>query len=1592
MDDMKTNIEANVETNINIKGAKSIGNTVKDLESILARLEEIKKVAKEVTKEIDTLYGVRRKSRNSKSSNSSTTASGGTSTDTEDKQIKEEKKKQVAAEKTKTKATQESAKNAKEEASSTKQKRRTASPEAKLKHSEKLYHTWAYNERTNVYDKEYNLREKRFNETAEYRKYREKHPELFATGGREYSWKHQMQKAGMHVAGTAISKGGAGAVIGNAAQIALGFVKTPAVAAATAIMKFGDSIVNLADDTVKAYQEIESVKTQLGVVMPTQSQANSLFSDISQYAVKSPFGVQETSELAILLKQSGVYATDLMSTLRMLGDTAGGNMEKMQRIANNYAQIVSTGKASMLDMRQFAYAGIPIFEAVSKELGVSQSRLRELISDGKVSADIIEKVFKNLTGVNGVFENATEQGAKTLKARLQNLADSKQLRDAGLGQLIVNTGSKYGNDSYVTKVVTLLESINESVKDFADNKNQKQDEKNIKNREKRIKELSDLIPKAEKGGYTEYAKKLKKELEELSSQRFIEQDRSVFSTRYKNFIDKYSETLQNLGYNTDELFNSAYKIAPSQFDETKSDLATRLYKYLEIISGSPRHDIISENTTFVEAEYNEIQTLYNQLNSFTKELKKISDKHIDAYKEVLAEEYQSTGFDSAIKSAKGENSSYSLFQKLSEIYENSDKTKQEREDKQKELLKTAQTLLKKLSNYTDKTGNLDFTSLSMNDFLSYKQNDKAFIPTRKLSVTGGTEQSKVDAPILANQYITTRDRILRELTDRGLPIPVLQGGNLSDSYSVDSSGKITSVDEKKFYKGFGKQFASLNKSLENLAKSDSKNADVYKKLQDYLQSSTMSWEVPLNGLNADLNETSGSGKALIPLWKRIISQYTGISANAINSSKGALNVYDKEVVSRNYVTQMMSGMLKSGYSVNDILKNVSLSGERRKLQGDDSYTWQVDFVKTAKNFKEMSKEFSLTTNYAKIYADTLQAEYDTLSNLFVSSLTETESQNITTANWKKTVDAKDFGTLTDDTGEQFVNAFGEKLLNADGQVVASIKKGVAYDKEGNKLQNQQIELTGNLFEWLKQNLPKLKENVTTAKDKAAKDTITGERADKLINAYASNAVKSAELFAKTPTEIEIIKDSSETLKSYITEYIKENQKDLENFDKIGFRKKSKELVSNTTSPSKTLERNIKDEVALSSDLDFINNIREREGWGKFSKKNKDGKKKGKGFVGGFLDFWAGDTPYKLLGQETKDLSAINYNAINGEERIKNYNTINEQIKNLKKNKTGNTVDTGSLVGIATDDQLAKLNDANTSYKERLAILKEIRGENDLITEGTIRQEIGNKACLETLTQASEQLKSVVKETTKKAFVSTFETLGESLVTSEDASDELAENIEKFGAELLKNTSEIMVQTGLQIAGAGATSKNWGMVAAGLGLAALGGVASGISSALLEDDDNEEDDESSKLESLADKLADLLNQAKVDAEYYEKTLRHKTALGINSSYTNKTTSVSDAVITPSGKVISTAPDDYLIATKTPETLYNNQTTVQPKVNVIINKNSSKADVRVEENINADGTLELVATVEDIISNYISSPRSDDAFNARSIRQVGRKAVM
>ena len=164
-------------------------------------------------------------------------------------------------------------------------------------------------------------------------------------------------------------------------------------------------------------------------------------------------------------------------------------------------------------------------------------------------------------------------------------------------------------------------------------------------------------------------------------------------------------------------------------------------------------------------------------------------------------------------------------------------------------------------------------------------------------------------------------------------------------------------------------------------------------------------------------------------------------------------------------------------------------------------------------------------------------------------------------------------------------------------------------------------------------------------------------------------------------------------------------------------------------------------------------------------------------------------------------------------------------------------------------------------------------------------------------------------------------------------------------------------------------------------------------ALFYKDDNKDDNdkEAEKLESLKDELAKLLEQARSDALYYEHNLRHKTALGINAGFSHQ--SVHDAVITPGGKVVTTDPKDYLIATKTPNQLVGGGASVNvtPVINCNVVNNSS-AKVSQQQRQNADGSIEILTMIEEAVGEYIASPRSDNAFESREYRLSSKQAVM
>jgi hypothetical protein len=185
---------------------------------------------------------------------------------------------------------------------------------------------------------------------------------------------------------------------------------TASVTGAMAVYKLAAKAVQaftgFVKDSVAAFGEYESLEASLSVALGGAKAAEAAFRELREAAAGTPFSVSQYAEAAVQLKQTGTAASELIDVLTMLGNTAGGSGEKFSRIVANYAQVQAVGKASAMDLRQFAQAGIPILDTLEKTG-----------AGGEASAEQVAEAFRLMTREGGVFYNAMSAGAETLAGK-----------------------------------------------------------------------------------------------------------------------------------------------------------------------------------------------------------------------------------------------------------------------------------------------------------------------------------------------------------------------------------------------------------------------------------------------------------------------------------------------------------------------------------------------------------------------------------------------------------------------------------------------------------------------------------------------------------------------------------------------------------------------------------------------------------------------------------------------------------------------------------------------------------------------------------------------------------------------------------------------------------------------------------------------------------------------------------------------------------------------------------------------------------------------------------------------------------------------
>ena len=193
-----------------------------------------------------------------------------------------------------------------------------------------------------------------------------------------------------------------------------------------AIRKFGM-------DVIDATGKMQQLQVSLSTILQSKSKADALLEEISEFAKKTPFNLDDVANGAKQLLAYGSSAENVVDELSMLGDVASGLQIPLGSLIYLYGTLRVQGRAYWRDIQQFQGRGVNVVEEMAKNLGVTQDQIKKLVEEGKIGFKEVEQAFQSMTSEGGKFNNMLENSAGTWPQRIANIEDTlfQKLNDFG---------------------------------------------------------------------------------------------------------------------------------------------------------------------------------------------------------------------------------------------------------------------------------------------------------------------------------------------------------------------------------------------------------------------------------------------------------------------------------------------------------------------------------------------------------------------------------------------------------------------------------------------------------------------------------------------------------------------------------------------------------------------------------------------------------------------------------------------------------------------------------------------------------------------------------------------------------------------------------------------------------------------------------------------------------------------------------------------------------------------------------------------------------------------------------------------------------
>lgn len=186
-------------------------------------------------------------------------------------------------------------------------------------------------------------------------------------------------------------------------------------------VQFAISVARVGIEYNALQQQSEVTWTTL---LGSQEQAIAQLERIEQFAAKTPFSKMGVDQMAKYLHNAGYEGDAVFDTLTKIGDMGsafGLQEDSLVELTRQFSQVQQAGYAYTEDLNILADRGIPIYQAIADEVGVTVAEVKKMASDGKLTADIYNAAIDSMAESTA---GAMDAQSKTFNGMVSTLQDN----------------------------------------------------------------------------------------------------------------------------------------------------------------------------------------------------------------------------------------------------------------------------------------------------------------------------------------------------------------------------------------------------------------------------------------------------------------------------------------------------------------------------------------------------------------------------------------------------------------------------------------------------------------------------------------------------------------------------------------------------------------------------------------------------------------------------------------------------------------------------------------------------------------------------------------------------------------------------------------------------------------------------------------------------------------------------------------------------------------------------------------------------------------------------------------------------------------